>query len=252
MTVQVFVAACALLLVLEDVVVVAAAPAKALALADAAEAAAVVLVLVQADAATVVAVLAQADAAGVVAGVVLLVLTAVLTTVPAVAVHCARVVVRDVQEGVQVHVKELALGSVKDAREVVQVLVKVVVAAAQEVVQVVVEEHVQQECIVAGPERVTNYCQTNGGNMKKITITEKENNYIEKLWYDYNSLLNLITYMTKNGVGAEEQEYYQKQLSYAYMALEVGKQKVCKRYIDFPYTSYTFNFEDGTLDVDTE
>lgn len=44
--------------------------------------------------------------------------------------------------------------------------------------------------------------------MTKITITETENNYIEKLWYDYNSLLNLITYMTKNGVAAEEQEYY--------------------------------------------
>lgn len=87
--------------------------------------------------------------------------------------------------------------------------------------------------------------------MTKINITETENNYIEKLWYDYNSLLNLITYMTKNGVEAEEQEYYQKQLSSAYMALEIGKQKVCKRYIDFPYTSYMFNFEDSTLDVET-
>lgn len=86
--------------------------------------------------------------------------------------------------------------------------------------------------------------------MTKINITVEECNYIEKLWYDYNSLLNLITYMTKNGVCNEEQSYYRHEMSDAYMKLEVGKQKLASKYIDFPYTSYTFNFEDTTLDVE--
>lgn len=86
--------------------------------------------------------------------------------------------------------------------------------------------------------------------MRRINITNEECNYIEKLWYDYNSLLNLITYMSKNGVGNEEQSYYRHEMSDAYMKLEVAKQKVASKYIDFPYTTYTFNFEDTTLDVE--
>ena len=85
--------------------------------------------------------------------------------------------------------------------------------------------------------------------MKEIKITTEENNYIEKLWYNYNSLLNLITYMTKNNVAMEQQSYYKEQLCDAFAALEVGKRKITGKYIDFPYNNYEFNFENETLMV---
>ena len=87
--------------------------------------------------------------------------------------------------------------------------------------------------------------------MININIEECVSTYIEKLWYDYNALLNLITYMTKNGVAMSEMEYYKQQLQSSYMALEVGKQKIANKYIDFPYSTYTFNFDNMTLDVES-
>lgn len=85
--------------------------------------------------------------------------------------------------------------------------------------------------------------------MKEIKITTEENNYIEKLWYNYNSLLNLITYMTQNNVAADQQVYYKDSLQNAFAELEIGKRKIVAKYVDFPYTHYEFNFDNETLMV---
>ena len=251
MTVPVSVAVYVLLPVLEDAEADVAGLAKVRVLADAKAAVQAVQGVVPVAVILAVQEVVPADAVALVLAPVLLVLMGATVIAAAVVTRCVKVAVQDAQEGAPVPVKAHAKDNVKDVlgrvTEVVALLAK---AVAEEVAQEDASEVVRTAYFVIMREDsidIHNYLED---KMITINIEECESNYIEKLWYDYNALLNLITYMAKNDVAVEEMEYYKNQLQSSYMALEVGKQKIAKKYIDFPYTTYTFNFDNMTLDVE--
>ena len=79
---------------------------------------------------------------------------------------------------------------------------------------------------------------------KRVKINEKISTYVEKLYYEYNSYLDILRYLVDNCKNKEFFEVYFAEARTKYAELEMAKSQVGieNAPADFTYTEYVFDF----------
>ena len=81
---------------------------------------------------------------------------------------------------------------------------------------------------------------------KRVKITEGINNYIEKLFFEYNAIQNILRYLTsQDDVKSEYLDRYFEDAKIKNVELELAKQEVSKQYQpkNMYVHKYTFDFD---------
>lgn len=83
---------------------------------------------------------------------------------------------------------------------------------------------------------------------KKIKLQENENNYIQKVCFEYDSVVKLIRYLTRQNRPIEELENYINKAIEKFCIMELAKEEVLRKYIG-RYTNYLIDFEEQAVFV---
>ena len=128
-----------------------------------------------------------------------------------------------------------ALGDVMVAvRAAVKELVKEIVHLITAVLLVVIQEQ-----------------QFKKGKFMVVKISSEHSDYVEKLFFEYNALKDLIVYMSKDSdVREEDKDYYLKKLGTMYSKLELAKEQVVSKYAPDSYKTYKFLFPECSIQFD--
>lgn len=85
----------------------------------------------------------------------------------------------------------------------------------------------------------------------KVRLTHEENNYVERLWYEYNASLNILRYlMSQDDILEKHLQKYLDSSEAKYTELEFAKKEISEHYkpsnISDSY-EYHFNFDEECL-----
>lgn len=84
-----------------------------------------------------------------------------------------------------------------------------------------------------------------------VKISSELSDYVEKLFFEYNALKDLIVYMSKDpDVREEDKGYYLEKLGNMYSKLEVAKEQVVAKYAPDSYKTYKFLFSECSIEFD--
>ena len=190
-----------------------------------------------------------------VAGVIVQVLVAVAVVVVAVLVAVAVVVVAvlvavDVKEHVTIHVVGAVVVAAVGAKEpVILHALGDVMVAARAAVKELVKEIVH--LITAVLLVVIQEQQFKKGKFMVVKISPEHSDYVEKLFFEYNALKDLIVYMSKDSdVREEDKDYYLEKLGTMYSKLELAKEQVVAKYAPDSYKTYKFLFPECSIQFD--
>ena len=190
-----------------------------------------------------------------VAVVIVQVLVAVAVVVVAVLVAVAVVVVAvlvavDVKEHVTIHVVGAVVVAAVGAKEpVILHALGDVMVAARAAVKELVKEIVH--LITAVLLVVIQEQQFKKGKFMVVKISSAHSDYVEKLFFEYNALKDLIVYMSKDSdVREEDKDYYLEKLGTMYSKLELAKEQVVSKYAPDSYKTYKFLFPECSIQFD--
>ena len=190
-----------------------------------------------------------------VAVVIVQVLVAVAVVVVAVLVAVAVVVVAvlvavDVKEHVTIHVVGAVVVAAVGAKEpVILHALGDVMVAARAAVKELVKEIVH--LITAVLLVVIQEQQFKKGKFMVVKISPEHSDYVEKLFFEYNALKDLIVYMSKDSdVREEDKDYYLEKLGTMYSKLELAKEQVVAKYAPDSYKTYKFLFPECSIQFD--
>ena len=84
---------------------------------------------------------------------------------------------------------------------------------------------------------------------KRIKIDEKISIYIEKLYYEYNSYLDILRYLVDNCKNKEFFDTYFAEAREKYAELEIAKNQAstANAPTDFTYNEYIFDFSNSEI-----
>lgn len=84
-----------------------------------------------------------------------------------------------------------------------------------------------------------------------VKISPEHSDYVEKLFFEYNALKDLIVYMSKDSdVREEDKDYYLEKLGTMYSKLELAKEQVVSKYAPDSYKTYKFLFSECSIQFD--
>ena len=84
-----------------------------------------------------------------------------------------------------------------------------------------------------------------------VKISPEHSDYVEKLFFEYNALKDLIVYMSKDSdVREEDKDYYLEKLGTMYSKLELAKEQVVAHYAPDSYKTYKFLFPECSIQFD--
>lgn len=84
-----------------------------------------------------------------------------------------------------------------------------------------------------------------------VKISPEKSDYVEKLFFEYNALKDLIVYMSKDpDVREEDKDYYLEKLGTMYSKLELAKEQVVAQYAPDSYKTYKFLFHECSIQFD--
>ena len=198
-------------------------------------------------------VLAEAHVKEVVMAVVVLVKEHVRDVVEHAPVDAAVVVTHvavDVKEHVKLHVVGAAVGAAVGAKEpVISHAVGDVMVAVRAAVKELVPDLVLQTTAVLLV--VIQEQQFKKGKFMVVKISPEHSDYVEKLFFEYNALKDLIVYMSKDSdVREEDKDYYLEKLGTMYSKLELAKEQVVAKYAPDSYKTYKFLFPECSIQFD--
>ena len=88
-------------------------------------------------------------------------------------------------------------------------------------------------------------------NLTIVNIPTELSDWIEKLFFEYNALKDLIVYMSKDpDVREEDKDYYLEKLGTMYSKLELAKEQVVAKYAPDSYKTYKFLFLECSIQFD--
>ena len=179
-----------------------------------------------------------------VAVVIVQVLVAVAVVVVAVLVAV------DVKEHVTIHVVGAVVVAAVGAKEpVILHALGDVMVAARAAVKELVKEIVH--LITAVLLVVIQEQQFKKGKFMVVKISSAHSDYVEKLFFEYNALKDLIVYMSKDSdVREEDKDYYLEKLGTMYSKLELAKEQVVSKYAPDSYKTYKFLFPECSIQFD--
>ena len=173
---------------------------------------------------------------------------AVLAQVDAVVVVTHVLV--DVKEHVKLHVVGAAVGAAVGAEELVisHALGDVMVAVRAAVKELVPDLVLQITAVLLV---VIQEQQFKKGKFMVVKISPEHSDYVEKLFFEYNALKDLIVYMSKDSdVREEDKDYYLEKLGTMYSKLELAKEQVVAKYAPDSYKTYKFLFPECSIQFD--
>lgn len=86
-----------------------------------------------------------------------------------------------------------------------------------------------------------------------VNIPEELSLYVEKLFYEHNSYLNIVKFLIDNNKPKEYIDSYMEQAVQKDIELEIAKRDVSSKYTpNAPVKNYTFDFYNSTLIFDVE
>lgn len=89
------------------------------------------------------------------------------------------------------------------------------------------------------------------GKFMVVKISQEHSDYVEKLFFEYNALKDLIVYMSKDSdVREEDKDYYLEKLGTMYSKLELAKEQVVAKYAPDSYKTYKFLFPECSIQFD--
>ena len=89
------------------------------------------------------------------------------------------------------------------------------------------------------------------GKFMVVKISPEHSDYVEKLFFEYNALKDLIVYMSKDSdVREEDKDYYLEKLGTMYSKLELAKEQVVAKYAPDSYKTYKFLFPECSIQFD--
>ena len=89
------------------------------------------------------------------------------------------------------------------------------------------------------------------GKFMVVKISPEHSDYVEKLFFEYNALKDLIVYMSKDSdVREEDKDYYLEKLGTMYSKLELAKEQVVAKYAPDSYKTYKFLFSECSIQFD--
>lgn len=89
------------------------------------------------------------------------------------------------------------------------------------------------------------------GTFMVVKISPEHSDYVEKLFFEYNALKDLIVYMSKDSdVREEDKDYYLEKLGTMYSKLELAKEQVVAKYAPDSYKTYKFLFPECSIQFD--
>ena len=89
------------------------------------------------------------------------------------------------------------------------------------------------------------------GKFMVVKISPEHSDYVEKLFFEYNALKDLIVYMSKDSdVREEDKDYYLEKLGTMYSKLELAKEQVVAKYAPDSYKTYKFLFLECSIQFD--
>ena len=89
------------------------------------------------------------------------------------------------------------------------------------------------------------------GKFMVVKISPEHSDYVEKLFFEYNALKDLIVYMSKDSdVREEDKDYYLEKLGTMYSKLELAKEQVVSKYAPDSYKTYKFLFPECSIQFD--
>ena len=174
--------------------------------------------------------------------VVVLVLVDVVAVVILVAV--------DVKEHVTIHVVGAAVVAAVGAKEpvILHALEDVMVAVRAAVKELVPDLVLQTTAVLLV---VIQEQQFKKGKFMVVKISPEHSDYVEKLFFEYNALKDLIVYMSKDSdVREEDKDYYLEKLGTMYSKLELAKEQVVAKYAPDSYKTYKFLFPECSIQFD--
>ena len=174
--------------------------------------------------------------------VVVLVLVDVVAVVILVAV--------DVKEHVTIHVVGAAVVAAVGAKEpvILHALEDVMVAVRAAVKELVPDLVLQTTAVLLV---VIQEQQFKKGKFMVVKISPEHSDYVEKLFFEYNALKDLIVYMSKDSdVREEDKDYYLEKLGTMYSKLELAKEQVVSKYAPDSYKTYKFLFPECSIQFD--
>lgn len=81
---------------------------------------------------------------------------------------------------------------------------------------------------------------------KKIKIQENENNYLQKVCFEYDSVVKLIRYLIRQNRPIEEIEKYIYEAIEKFFIMELAKEEVLYKYVS-NCTEYIIDFEEQAV-----
>lgn len=171
--------------------------------------------------------------------------------------HAPAAASKDVVEHVPVNVKAhvrgvvgAAVGAAVGAKEpVISHALGDVMVAARAAVKELVKEIVH--LITAVLLVVIQEQQFKKGKFMVVKISSAHSDYVEKLFFEYNALKDLIVYMSKDSdVREEDKDYYLEKLGTMYSKLELAKEQVVSKYAPDSYKTYKFLFPECSIQFD--
>lgn len=173
---------------------------------------------------------------------------AVLAQVDAVVVVTHVLV--DVKEHVKLHVMGAAVEAAVGVKEpVISHALEDVMVAVRAAVKELVPDLVLQTTAVLLV--VIQEQQFKKGKFMVVKISSEHSDYVEKLFFEYNALKDLIVYMSKDSdVREEDKDYYLEKLGTMYSKLELAKEQVVAQYAPDSYKTYKFLFPECSIQFD--
>ena len=198
-------------------------------------------------------VLAEVHVKEVVMAVVVLVKEHVRDVVEHAPAAASKGVVAHVLVLVKEHVRAAlgaAVGAAVGAKEpVISHAVEDVMVAVRAAVKELVPDLVLQ--ITAVLLVVIQEQQFKKGKFMVVKISQEHSDYVEKLFFEYNALKDLIVYMSKDSdVREEDKDYYLEKLGTMYSKLELAKEQVVAKYAPNSYKTYKFLFSECSIEFD--
>ena len=118
-------------------------------------------------------------------------------------------------------------------------------------VRTAVKEHVLVVQTAAVLLVVIQEQQFKKGKFMVVKISPEHSDYVEKLFFEYNALKDLIVYMSKDSdVREEDKDYYLEKLGTMYSKLELAKEQVVSKYAPDSYKTYKFLFSECSIQFD--
>lgn len=84
--------------------------------------------------------------------------------------------------------------------------------------------------------------------MKIVTIPEELSNEIQRQFLEYNGVLNIINYLSRNNdINFDVLDRYQQEAINRFTILEKLKTEITKQYTPFEFYDYEFNFTNHSI-----